>query len=69
MVNVAKIAVGVLLAVALALGIYGWMLSKAPTASDYQVQTTSSDTKSSAAANVVLAAKAVPAGQVLKAVD
>lgn len=69
MVNVAKIAVGVLLAVALALGIYGWMLSRAPAASDPQVQTSSSDTKPSASVNVVVAAKAVSAGQVLKAED
>lgn len=69
MVNVAKIAVGVLLALALALGIYGWMLTKAPAASDAQAQTSSSDTQSSAAVNVVVAAKAVPAGQILKAED
>ena len=69
MVNVAKIAVGVLLALALALGIYGWMLAKAPTASDPQAQTSSSDAQSSAAVSVVVAAKAVPAGQVLKAED
>ena len=69
MVNFAKIAVGVLLALALALGIYGWMLAKAPIASDPQVLTSSSDTPSSAAVNVVVAAKAVHAGQVLKPED
>ena len=69
MVNVAKIAVGVLLAVALALGIYGWMLAKAPTASDPQAQTSSSGAQSSAAVNVVVAAKAIPAGQAFKAED
>lgn len=69
MVNVAKIAVGVLLALALALGIYGWMLVKAPAASDPQAQTSSSNTQSSAAVNVVVAAKAVPAGQILKVED
>lgn len=69
MVNFAKIAVGVLLALALALGIYGWMLAKEPAASDPQVQTSSSGTQSSAAVSVVVAAKAVPAGQALKAED
>ncbi|QXZ09110.1 Flp pilus assembly protein CpaB [Comamonas sp. Y33R10-2] len=69
MVNLAKIAVGVLLALALALGIYGWMLAKAPAASDPQAQTSSSGTQSSAAVSVVVAAKAVPAGQALKAED
>ena len=36
MVNVAKIAVGVLLAIALALGVYGWMLARTPQAPDHQ---------------------------------
>ncbi len=39
MVNVAKIAVGVLLAIALALGVYGWMLARAPQAPDHQALT------------------------------
>ncbi|MGD9760023.1 MAG: Flp pilus assembly protein CpaB [Comamonas sp.] len=69
MVNVAKIAVGVLLAVALALGIYGWMLAKTPPASDPQAQNSSSDVKSSANVSVVMAAQAIPAGQALKVED
>lgn len=69
MVNLAKIAVGVLLAIALALGVYGWMLAKTPQASDPQVQASNSDSKSSADVSVVVAAQAIPAGQALKAED
>lgn len=69
MVNVAKIAVGVLLAVALALGIYGWMLAKAPQEPDSQAQTTNGDNKPSANMNVVVAAQAISAGQALRAAN
>ena len=69
MVNIAKIAVGVLLAVALALGVYGWMLAKSPKASDSQAQSASMNGKSSAAVNVVVAKQAIAAGQALKAED
>ena len=66
MVNVAKIAVGVLLAVALALGVYGWMLARAP---QPQAPASASDSKPNAGMSVVVAAQAVPAGQTLKAED
>ncbi len=69
MVNLAKIAVGVLLAIALALGVYGWMLAKTPQASDPQIQASNSDSKSSTNVSVVVAAQAIPAGQALKAED
>lgn len=69
MVNVAKIAVGVLLAIALALGVYGWMLAKTPQSTESQAQTDHSDSKSSANVNVVVAAQAIPAGQPLKSED
>ena len=69
MVNVAKIAVGVLLAVALALGVYGWMLARAPQAADPQTSASASDSKSNAGMSVVVAAQAIPAGQTLKAED
>ncbi|EED70464.1 Flp pilus assembly protein CpaB [Comamonas testosteroni] len=69
MVNVAKIAVGVLLAVALALGVYGWMLARAPQAPDPQAQASTSDSQPNASLSVVVAAQAVPAGQALKAED
>jgi len=69
MVNVAKIAVGVLLAVALALGVYGWMLARAPQAPDPQAQASASNSQSNAGLSVVVAAQAVPAGQALKAED
>ncbi len=69
MVNIAKIAVGVLLAVALALGIYGWMLAKSPKASDSQSQSASMDGKPSTTVNVVVAKQALAAGQTLKAED
>ncbi|MEF9949034.1 MAG: Flp pilus assembly protein CpaB [Comamonas sp.] len=69
MVNIAKIAVGVLLAVALALGVYGWMLAKAPKLADPQVQTSSSDGKAVSTINVVVAAQALVAGQAIKAED
>lgn len=69
MVNLAKIAVGVLLAIALALGVYGWMLAKTPQASDPQIQASNSDSKSSANVSVVVAAQAIPAGQALKVED
>ena len=69
MVNVAKIAVGVLLAVALALGVYGWMLARAPQAADPQASASASDSKSNAGMSVVVAAQAIPAGQTLKAED
>ncbi|MGD9757635.1 MAG: Flp pilus assembly protein CpaB [Comamonas sp.] len=69
MVNVAKIAVGVLLAIALALGVYGWMLARAPQAPDHQALTSTHESKPSADVNVVMAAQAIPAGQTLKAED
>ena len=69
MVNVAKIAVGVLLAVALALGVYGWMLARAPQAPDPQAQASASNSQPNASLSVVVAAQAVPAGQALKAED
>lgn len=69
MVNVAKIAVGVLLAVALALGVYGWMLGRAPQASDPQAQASASNSQPNASLSVVVAAQAIPAGQALKAED
>lgn len=69
MVNVAKITVGVLLAVALALGVYGWMLARAPQAPAPQDQAFASDNKSNASMSVVVAAQAIPAGQALKAED
>ena len=69
MVNVAKIAVGVLLAVALALGVYGWMLARAPQAAGPQASASASDSKSNAGMSVVVAAQAIPAGQTLKAED
>ncbi|MEG0936794.1 MAG: Flp pilus assembly protein CpaB [Comamonas sp.] len=69
MVNIAKIAVGVLLAVALALGVYGWMLAKAPKPADPQVQTSSSEGKAASTVNVVVAAQALVAGQAIKAED
>lgn len=69
MVNVAKIAVGVLLAVALALGVYGWMLARAPQAADPQASASASDSKSNAGMSVVVAAQAIPAGQALKTED
>ncbi|MPS92104.1 Flp pilus assembly protein CpaB [Comamonas sp.] len=69
MVNVAKIAVGVLLAVALALGVYGWMLARAPQAPDPQAQASVSNSQPNAGPSVVVAAQAIPAGQALKAED
>ncbi|MCO8248231.1 Flp pilus assembly protein CpaB [Comamonas thiooxydans] len=66
MVNVAKIAVGVLLAVALALGVYGWMLARAP---QPQAPASASDSKPNVGMSVVVAAQAIPAGQTLKAED
>ncbi|NIF83056.1 Flp pilus assembly protein CpaB [Comamonas sp. Tr-654] len=69
MVNVAKIAVGVLLAVALALGVYGWMLARAPQAPDPQAQASASNSQPNASLSVVVAAQAIPAGQALKAED
>lgn len=69
MVNVAKIAVGVLLAVALALGVYGWMLSKAPPPGDPQAQASSSEGRSASTINVVVAAQELVAGQVIKSED
>lgn len=69
MVNFAKIAVGVLLAVALALGVYGWMLAKAPTAADSQEQTSSTHKRTASAVNVVVALQTAVAGQALKAED
>lgn len=69
MVNVAKIAVGVLLAVALALGVYGWMLARAPQAPDPQAQASAGNSQPNASLSVVVAAQAVPAGQALKAED
>lgn len=69
MVNVAKIAVGVLLAVALALGVYGWMLARAPQAPAPQDKATASDSKPNVSMNVVVVAQAVLAGQALKAED
>lgn len=69
MVNVAKIAVGVLLAVALALGVYGWMLARAPQAPDPQAQASVGNSQPNASLSVVVAAQAVPAGQALKAED
>lgn len=69
MVNVAKIAVGVLLAVALALGVYGWMLARAPQAPDPQAQASASNSQPNASLSVVVAAQAIPAGQALKAGD
>lgn len=69
MVNLAKVAVGLLLAIALALGIYGWMLAKTPQATGSQAQTTHSDSKASANVNVVVAAQTISAGQALKSED
>ena len=69
MVNIAKIAVGVLLAVALALGVYGWMLAKSPKVSDPQVQGVTVDGKPGSTVNVVVAKQTITAGQVLKAED
>ena len=69
MVNVAKIAVGVLLAIALALGVYGWMLARTPQAPDHQALASAHESKPSADVNVVMAAQAIPAGQTLKAED
>lgn len=69
MVNIAKIAVGILLAVALALGIYGWMLAKSPRTSDPQSQGAAMNGKPSATVNVVVAKQALAAGQALKAED
>ena len=69
MVNIAKIAVGVLLAVALGLGIYGWMLAKSPKASDSQALGSTMDGKPSATVNVVVAKQTIAAGQALKAED
>ncbi|BDR11709.1 membrane fimbriae assembly protein [Comamonas testosteroni] len=69
MVNVAKIAVGVLLAVALALGVYGWMLARAPQAPAPQDHASASDSKPHVSMSVVVAAQAIPAGQALKAED
>jgi len=69
MVNVAKIAVGVLLAVALALGVYGWMLARAPQASATQDQASAGNSQPNVGLSVVVAAQAVPAGQALKAED
>ena len=53
MVNVAKIAVGVLLAVALALGVYGWMLARAPQAPAPQDHASASDSKPNAGMSAV----------------
>lgn len=70
MVNIAKIAVGVLLAVALALGVYGWMLAKDPKPGDPQAQTTAgADQAATSTVNVVVAAQAMVAGQTIKAED
>ena len=69
MVNVAKIAVGILLAVALALGLYGWMLARAPKTSAAQAQASADERKAAASVNVVVAAKTIGAGQALKAED
>ncbi|MDR0216231.1 MAG: Flp pilus assembly protein CpaB [Comamonas sp.] len=67
MVNIAKIAVGVLLAIALALGVYGWMLAKAPPAP--QVKVAAGDGKAASTINVVVAAQPLLAGQPIKAED
>ena len=69
MVNIAKIAVGALLAIALALGVYGWMLAKAPKSADPQAQTAAGEGQPASTINVVVAAKALVAGQALKAED
>lgn len=69
MVNLAKIAVGLLLAIALALGIYGWMLAKTPQATDPQAQAAHSDSKASTNVSVVVAAQTISAGQALKSED
>ena len=52
MVNLAKVAVGLLLAIALALGIYGWMLAKTPQTTASQTQATHSDSKASARSTI-----------------
>ncbi|MEX8194012.1 Flp pilus assembly protein CpaB [Comamonas guangdongensis] len=69
MVNVAKVAVGILLAVALALGMYGWMLARSSKTSAAQAQTSASELKAAATVNVVVAARTIAAGQALKAED
>ena len=69
MVNIAKIAVGVLLAIALALGVYGWMLARAPQAPDHQALASAHESRPSADVNVVMTAQAIPAGQALKVED
>lgn len=69
MVSLAKIAVGVLLALALALGIYGWMLARSPKTAEPPVLGASADPKSTNSVDVVVANQSITAGQVLKAED
>ena len=70
MVNIAKIAVGVLLAVALALGVYGWMLAKSAKPADSQTQLGAAEGGAQTSTiNVVVAANALVAGQPIKAED
>ena len=69
MVSLAKIAVGLLLALALALGIYGWMLSRSSKAPSPQAAEVGVDPRPAATAGVVVAVQTVPAGQAFKAED
>ncbi|CAM4350925.1 Flp pilus assembly protein CpaB [Comamonas aquatilis] len=69
MVNLAKIAVGVLLALALTLGIYGWMLAGSPNTADPPSSEAHASPRPAAELEVVVAAQAVIAGQALKAED
>ncbi|MFS4550916.1 Flp pilus assembly protein CpaB [Comamonas resistens] len=69
MVNIAKIAVGLLLAIALGLGVYGWMLAKAPKPADSVNQTAAVAGTTASTVQVVVAAQTLVAGQPLKAED
>ena len=69
MVNIAKIAVGLLLAVALALGVYGWMLAKAPQPAKEPIQTAAGASAAASTIQVVVAAQPLVAGQPIKAED
>lgn len=69
MVKLAKVAVGVLLALALILGIYGWMLARSPDSPTPPTSEANDSPKSTAAVEVVVAAQTVAAGQVFKAED
>ncbi|MEG0556084.1 MAG: Flp pilus assembly protein CpaB [Comamonas sp.] len=69
MVNLAKIAVGVLLALALTLGIYGWMLAGSSNTADPPSSEVHASPRPAAQLEVVVAAQSVAAGQALKAED